>query len=262
MRFEVRHATRYRYAAPVKLGPHKLRLTPRAEVVVQHQITVRPEPAFRLDKTDEYGNRVTQLGFEGETRDLLIDSRLMAETGAVAPPLIEGALDRCLRRTTSDAAVEAMAARLKAMAGPDPTAFAESLTRTLHEMIDHDIRDTGFARSPGETLARRAGACRDIAVLFIELSRRAGLPARFVSGYQDEGRDPDARRYLHAWAEVWLPADGWVGFDATRGERVGEAHVALAAAPSQAGTMAVEGSFFGAGAGAKMDFALKISTSG
>lgn len=262
MRFELRHATVYRYAAPVKLGPHKLRLTPRAGTALEHAVEVRPEPTFWQDRIDAHGNRVTHLGFDGETRELSIESRLVVETGAAAPVAFEGPLDLYLQRTTSDPGVEAMAERLKALAGPDPAGFAESLTRTLHEMIDHDIRDTGFARSPGETLMRRAGACRDVAVLFIELCRRAGLPARFVSGYQDRGRDPNARRYLHAWAEVWLPGQGWTGFDATRGDRVGETHVALAAAPNQAGTMPVEGSFFGPGVQARMEFTLDIQTTG
>lgn len=260
MRFEVRHLTRYRYAAPVRLGPHWLRLAPRAEVELRHEIAVLPQPAFRSDEVDAHGNRVIQLGFEGVTRQLTILSQLSADTGRAAPLMDQGARDRYLERTTNDPAVERLSARLKALSGPDPAAFAASLTRALHGMIEHDFRDTGFARTPGETLARRAGACRDTAVLFIELCRGAGLPARFVSGYQDKPTRAGDRRHMHAWAEVWLPGRGWVGFDPTRGTQAGDTHLALAAAPGQSGTMPIEGTFYGAGASAQMDYALDIKT--
>ena len=259
MRFEIRHLTRYRYAAPVRLGPHWLRLNPREGVALQHDLAIVPQPAYMREETDAFGNRVNHLGFEGETRQLTILSRLVGETRQAPPLMDQGPVERYLERTAGDPAVERMAERLRALSGPDPAAFAESLTRALHGMIDHNIRDTGFARPPGETLALRAGACRDTAVLFIELCRRAGLPARFVSGYQDKSSRLGERRQMHAWAEVWLPGEGWVGYDPTRGERVREGHLALAAAPGQAGTMPIEGTFFGTGASAQMDFALEIS---
>ena len=119
------------------------------------------------------------------------------------------------------------------------------------------FRPTGAPQTPAETLARGRGACRDQTVLFVALCRAAGLAARFVSGYQDRSAMETDRRYLHAWPEVYLPGAGWYGYDPTRGTAVSNGHVALAAARDPAGTLPVEGSYFGT-ATSRMEFALTI----
>jgi transglutaminase-like putative cysteine protease len=74
-------------------------------------------------------------------------------------------------------------------------------------------------QSPGETLRRRSGSCRDFAVLMIEAARSIGLAARFVSGYifvpgADSGITNGAGS-THAWMQVYLPGAGWIDFDPT-----------------------------------------------
>ena len=49
-------------------------------------------------------------------------------------------------------------------------------------------------------------------MLFIDICRSVGLAARFVSGYQEGDADQD-KRYMHAWAEVYLPGAGWIGLE-------------------------------------------------
>lgn len=67
----------------------------------------------------------------------------------------------------------------------------------------------------------KQGFCEHFASAFVFLMRAAGIPARVVSGYQGGEQNP-LDGYLvirqsdaHAWAEVWLPNQGWHRIDPT-----------------------------------------------
>jgi transglutaminase-like putative cysteine protease len=67
----------------------------------------------------------------------------------------------------------------------------------------------------------RRGFCEHYASSFVFLMRAAGIPARVVAGYQGGEQSPLANYWVvrqldaHAWAEVWLPQQGWVSVDPT-----------------------------------------------
>ena len=72
---------------------------------------------------------------------------------------------------------------------------------------------------------RRRGFCEHFAAAFSALMRAAGVPARVVIGYQGgEWIQPigSAKGHLqvqqsdaHAWSEIWLEGQGWIGVDPT-----------------------------------------------
>ena len=67
----------------------------------------------------------------------------------------------------------------------------------------------------------RRGFCEHYAGAFVVLMRAAGIPARVVTGYQGGTMNPLSDYMIvrqsdaHAWAEVWLPSNGWVREDPT-----------------------------------------------
>jgi transglutaminase-like putative cysteine protease len=273
MRFSVCHETHYLYSAPVLFGVHVLRLTPRTDnaVLLTHNLTIDPVSSVWQDLTDRYGNSITRLEFEGFFDHLRIESRFDLETHAPAaacpslPPLpwpsgASEAMADYLPAEDHEESVRAFAAGLGSESGGDALAFLERLNQTLFTRTNRHIRPEGAAQTPAHTLATGMGACRDLAVLFMAACRSLGIPARFVSGYQARAETPDGRRHLHSWAEAFLPDTGWRGFDPMHGLSVTDGHVALCAAPDQAGTMPVEGGFYGDGVTSSLAYDVQIST--
>lgn len=279
MHFKIRHHTQYRYSQPVLLGPQQLRFYPRsdgAQRVIAHRLDVSPEPRGRNAHIDLEGNPVLQVWFEKETDHLDIDLEMEVETlradafdfvllpeAASLPvrhahdgPLVAGYLERA----EVDDAVTAFAAELSLSVDRDVLRFLDALTGQLYSDFAHVHRETGQPQSPAFTLQRRRGACRDLAVLFVDCCRAEGLVARFASGYQ-KGNLQSEKRHLHAWPEVYLPGGGWRGFDPTHGTAVADTHVTMAAAAHPASTMPVIGSFSGRGVSSQLAYDVRIDVS-
>mgnify|MGYP001814996307 FL=1 len=99
-------------------------------------------------------------------------------------------------------------------------------------------------QAANDTLACRTGSCRDFARLLMAASRRLGLAARFVTGYLHAPLSTDAGA-THAWAEIYLPGAGWIGFDPTIGAIVGADHIPVAVARMAESVPPVAGTFVG-----------------
>ena len=279
MRFTIQRHTHYRYSQPVRLSPQQLRFHPRddgAQRVINHQLGITPTPLGRNEHLDLEGNRVTQVWFGEETDYFDIEVTMQVETVrrnafdfVLAPEAAVLPIDHehdiiCARayleRIEPDDAVTAFAAELSLAVKRDTLGFLDRLNRQLFAEFSQTHRDTGAPQSPTFTLQSRRGACRDLAVLFVDCCRAEGIAARFASGYQKGDRRSE-RRHLHAWPEVYLPGAGWRGFDPTHGEAVGETHVTIAAAAHSRDTMPVRGIFSGAGASSTLDYTVKIHVS-
>lgn len=279
MKFTIQHKTHYSYSHPVKLGPQELRFYPRddgSQRVINFQLGIDPAPLGRNEHLDLEGNRVTQVWFENETDHFDITLNMQVETlrcnafdFILAPEAEVLPINHVedfiytqgyLERIEPDASVTAFAAELGHSVNNNTLDFLNALNQQLFADFIHIHRDTGVPQSPAHTLHSRHGACRDLAVLFIDCCRSEGIAARFASGYQ-KGNMQSERRHLHAWPEIYLPGAGWLGFDPTHGNAIADTHVTIAAAAHSRDTMPVSGSFSGIGVTSSLDYMLQILVS-
>ena len=97
-------------------------------------------------------------------------------------------------------------------------------------------------------IKQRSGVCQDFANIMIALVRSFEIPCRYVSGYLSPGgetRDRSAEGATHAWAEAYLPALGWVGFDPTNDVLAADRHIRVAVGRDYADVPPTRGVFRG-----------------
>jgi transglutaminase-like putative cysteine protease len=253
MLFNIEHFTEYRFTRPVFFEPHQLRFQPRndpSQRLLRFDLVIDPTPAGMTQALDADGNLVTMAWFNDLHTEMTIRAVSEIETLRENPfdylltpenrrlpvgyqPWEQVQLAAACRRanvpTTCDP-VRDMAEKLREAAGNELISFLTRLSTTIYDRFKRVRRESGPAWPAATTMEERQGACRDLAVLFIDACRSLGIASRFVSGYQ-EGYGSTAQRDLHAWAEVYLPGAGWRGYDPAHGLAVADRHVAIAAAP-------------------------------
>jgi len=237
---EVRHRTRYRYRAPVDLGPHRLMLRPRESRdlrLISSTLTVAPSTHVAWAH-DVFGNSVATAMFQGATDTLVIESVVELQLFGSAWPVFDIAASAIVypfRYSDEDwTDLGALTVRqyldpfgrleqwARAFVGGDRTdtlALLKDLCAGVSGWISYQSREDEGTQSPVQTLDRGWGSCRDFAVLFVEAARCLGFGARIVSGYlfnpdQSLAGSSDAGS-THAWGEVFVSGAGWISFDPT-----------------------------------------------
>ncbi len=233
MELAVEHDTTYTYDTPPRYSIQYLRLRPQHTVhqnVWKWRVSA-PDTlaAFR----DGFGNEVEVLTLTKPPQSFTVSVRGRVATAAGAGVLPEESDSlppalflRSTALTAPDEAILALAEHPKARGGI--ASVAEHLADKVGAVVQYKNGVTGSATTAAQALALGAGVCQDHTHVLLACCRARGIPARYVSGYywgDPSGKDYEAN---HAWAEVFVPGTGWVGFDAANRRRVDDKYVRLA----------------------------------
>ncbi|TWU59160.1 Transglutaminase-like superfamily protein [Rubripirellula tenax] len=280
MIFQIHHRITYRYTRPVIVEPLTIRLRPRsdgAQRLLDYRCTLSPIPLHLCEVVDVFGNAAMQVSFNGVHLEVCVDIDARVETlrthpfdylslderatnlPAVYDREVDKALAAYLHRAGSDPAIDQWAASLSNSLGNQTQSFLLQATEKIAREFDSSNRYGGPPLSPAETFASKRGACRDLAVLFMDMCRSQGIASRFVSGYVHEpGRIGTSE--LHAWAEVYLPGGGWRGYDPSRGIAVSDQHIPVASGPEPPWAAATEGCYIGAASESTIEYEVKVES--
>ena len=249
------HRTTYRYGTPVSLGPQIVRLRPAPDTraaISAYSLTVSPNPDSVRWFQEPAGNLVARLLFRAPTAVFDLTVALQAELGEVNPFdfVLEPYAVQWPFLYPASLALELVAYQTVEPIRPWLAALLTGVSLDTQPSVDLLValnrlvfdRNTYITRmepgvlSPEQTVTSGRGSCRDVAWLLVIVARSLGFAARFVSGYLIQLVDAEISTPgltadtvdLHAWAEIYLPGAGWIGFDATSGLMAGAGHIPLA----------------------------------
>lgn len=279
----VRHATTYRYAAPVMFGQHRLMLRPRDSHdlrLVGAELALSPPGEVRW-MHDVFGNSVALVDFSAPATELSIVSTLTIERFGlarlefrIAPeaenyPFMHSADDRTdlgrlrERHYPDRGEVEEWARKFIIDTPANTFNLLATINGAIRGSFAYRAREEEGTQTPVETIEKKSGTCRDYALLLIEAARALGFGARFVTGYLydpalDGGDAMQGAGATHAWAEIYLPGAGWIEFDPTNGLVAGENLIRVAVTRDPAQAVPIAGSFTGEGAFIGMDVEVTV----
>jgi len=281
MRYSILHSLNYSYSRPVFIEPQTVRLRPRSDSlqqVIEFKLDVIPVPDGISEHIDQECNNTTTLWFSGQYQNLSISAKSEVEVATINPfnfivtdndfltvPVVYPQSHRqylhpYLSHQHPSPELDEFIKPVIEETGGETIPFLVRLTSRIHEEFDRLVRETGAPKAPKETITKRNGTCRDLAVLFMAGCQVAGLAARFVSGYR-WSEDLAEKHNLHAWSEVYIPGAGWRGFDPSIGLAVTNQHVAVATAANPVDAAPVSGTYKGTGIKSKLEYDVTINIS-
>jgi len=261
IRVALSHRTTYRFDRHVAIAPHEIRLRPAPHCrtpILSYSLNVAPSPHFLNWQQDPYGNWVARLVFPERADAIEIEVDLIADLTVINPfdffvepyaetfpftyaPALAKELIPFLETAPLGPRLTAWLDDFRKTIGKDenPVLLLVRLNQLLQGQIRYLVRMQPGIQTPEETLGNASGSCRDTGWLLVQIMRQLGLAARFASGYLVQlvadikaldGPSGTTKDFtdLHAWAEVFIPGAGWIGFDPTSGLLAGEGHIPLA----------------------------------
>ncbi len=263
MLLQVRHITRYEYAAPVRESLNEARLQPLTndtQRCLWFDLQITPEP-HTSEFTDFYKNPVRHFAiaeahdFLEVTAESLTETTPPPEPAGHYPPadLSDVRYSREHFDFVGDSryvarSPELWKCALDLRAGSDDVRqIAMALMHWVYGEFTYSPSATFVQTGALEAFHQRSGVCQDYAHVMLALCRALEIPARYVSGYfwtADLENDPAAGA-SHAWVEVCLPGYGWFGLDPTHDRAVDETYIKLAVGRDYQDIRPISGTYVG-----------------
>jgi transglutaminase-like putative cysteine protease len=248
---------------------------------VEHfELQVEPHPTGSSDNLDIDSNSTTTIWFNDmhdslaiqassvvyvpriDPFDFIITEEKILRLPTTYPANYSEVLEPYVRRRYQSTLLDDFVRPILTRSKDVTTSFLSNLSMEIFDQFSRESRKSGDPLHPDDTLTRRSGACRDLALLFMECCRSVGLAARFVSGYgYIENATSLEKRHMHAWAEVYLPGGGWKGFDPSIGLAISGEHVAVAIAADPKEASPTSGKFRGNNAQSTLTYEVRIQYS-
>lgn len=274
MKLHIHHETIYQYSRRVRFGPHRLVVRPREghDLRVESMVvTVSPEAKLTWSR-DVFGNSIATLDFPdvaAKQLKIVTDVHVartlpfpLQKREVSCPTPWPPAYDPLEITVVAayqqlsyphDAAAVGRWFRENCSQRPEHVEDLIKLaTRTICEKFKYSRREEKGVLTPAQLIVGGAGSCRDFATLLLEIARSQGIAARFASGYLECTASEAGYASTHAWAEIYLPGQGWCGFDPTIGKETDHRHVATGLSNHPRGVMPVTGSYYGPAAAFKL----------
>jgi transglutaminase-like putative cysteine protease len=266
MNFAIRYLTEYSYDAPVSDNLNALRVRPATTSTQRcDEFSLRLDPEARVSRhADYFGTEVLEFGIAKPHDHMSIDVRARVVTSEPPEPLARG-WDQVGMTSYCEAGgefvlvdeeqlrhgeqIDEIAAAVRRNT---PIATLHAVDAMIAERFQYRAGVTYVGSTVDDLLDAGAGVCQDFAHFALIVLRRAGIAARYVSGYLwaaplDGGQD-SMEVQTHAWIEALLPGARepvWVGVDPTNNCLAGETHVKIGHGRNYADVPPIKGVFQG-----------------
>jgi transglutaminase-like putative cysteine protease len=262
--FKIHHITKYEYDRNVKESINEIKIFPYScneQETLQHDLIITNQPDMHIYH-DYWGNKTGIFNLLSAHRELVIESKLVMRT--IAPPQtgikspsgwrelnsgVKGTL-RLIELATAKAInsqdqIEEIAHQIFNVK-KDVAETVEQCNEYIYKNFEYIKGITNIETTVDEILEKRAGVCQDFAHVLLQLLRSLKIPSRYVSGYICPNKNGmRGEGATHAWVEVWLPYQGWIGIDPTNNVWVTNSHIKLAVGRNFSDCTPIKGAFKG-----------------